>query len=220
MTKSKSIKGLYAVTPDLADTNKLCSMVVASLRGGVSLIQYRNKSARQELRLEQASTLLDICRKHGKPLIINDHLDLCVQLDADGIHLGGEDGNLAQARTMLGRDKILGASCYNRLELALIAQSAGSDYVAFGRCFDSTTKPGSIYASLDLFSRARATLDIPIVAIGGITLENAQQVINAGADAIAVIGALFSASNIVAAAQQFSTHFADTEHHVQKPATL
>ena len=211
--KAPTIKRLYAVTPDIADTERLCGLVDASLQGGASVLQYRNKEAGAMLRAEQASALLRLCRKHGVPLIINDHLDLCLSLDADGVHLGADDGNLATARSQLGDDKILGVSCYNRLELALEAKAQGADYVAFGSCFDSGTKPAAVRAPLELFSRARKELHLPIVAIGGITLENAGQAINAGADAIAVIGALFNAADVKLTAQQFSNLFSNAHHH-------
>jgi thiamine-phosphate pyrophosphorylase len=201
------VKGLYAITPDIEDTNKLCQLVEASLRGGASIIQYRNKLANINLRTEQASALLRICRKHHIPLVINDHLDLCLQLDADGVHLGEDDGNLSSVRGQLGAEKILGASCHNRYELAQSAASSGADYVAFGACFNSTTKPAAVNAPLELISRAAKELKLPIVAIGGITLDNAVLAITAGANSIAVIGALFSANDVRLTAQQFSKLF-------------
>jgi thiamine-phosphate pyrophosphorylase len=220
--KAPTIKGLYAVTPDIADTERLLGLVDASLQGGASVIQYRNKEAGAILRAEQASALLRLCHKHGVALIINDHLDLCLSLDADGVHLGADDGDLVAARSQLGNDKILGVSCYNRFELAQEAKMQGADYVAFGSCFDSGTKPAAVRAPLELFSRARTELlHLPIVAIGGITLENAGQAINAGADAIAVIGALFNAADVTLAAQQFSNLFSNAHHHdLSQPTTL
>lgn len=219
--KAPTIKGLYAVTPDIADTERLLGLVAASLQGDAAVIQYRNKEAGAILRAEQAGALLRLCRKHGVPLIINDHLDLCLSLDADGVHLGADDGNLAAARSQLDNDKILGVSCYNRFELAQEAETQGANYVAFGSCFDSGTKPAAVRAPLELFSRARKELHLPIVAIGGITLENAGQVINAGADAIAVIGALFNATDVKLAAQQFSNLFTNAHHHdLSQPTTL
>jgi thiamine-phosphate pyrophosphorylase len=203
------VRGLYAITPDMADTARLCAMVQASLKGGASLVQYRNKTASAQLRSAQAEQLLNLCRRHAVPLIINDHLDLCLALDADGLHLGGEDGDIAQARQKLG-DKILGISCYNQLELAQAAKNHGADYIAFGSCFSSGTKPAAVHAPLALLEAARA-LALPIVAIGGITLQNAAQAIAAGADAVAVIGALFHTDDVARAARQFSNFFiADT----------
>lgn len=219
--KQRPISGLYAITPEMADTDRLCGLVDASLRGGASVIQYRNKTATPMLRAEQASALLGLCRTHGVPFIINDALDLCLAIDADGVHLGGDDGNLAEARARLGANKILGASCYNRLELARQARAQGADYVAFGSCFDSGTKPAAVRAPLELIGQARKELGLPIVAIGGITLANAKLAIVAGADAIAVIGALFSASDVTLAAQQFSNLFIQANHHdLSQPATV
>lgn len=186
------IRGLYAVTPDIADTAQLLTMVEASLQGGANVIQYRNKTAGSKLRIKQAQALLALCRQYQVPLIINDHVKLCLALDADGVHIGADDGDVAAIKARIG-DKILGASCYNRLELAQAAKEAGADYVAFGACFPSSTKPNAVKADLSLF---QANLGIPIVAIGGITLENAEQVVKAGASAIAVINALYGAADI------------------------
>lgn len=206
------VKGLYAVTPDVADTSELLAKVEAALAGGASLLQYRNKSASPALRLVQARALLRLCRDHGAPLIINDHLDLALALDADGLHLGSGDGLLAHARAQLGPDKILGASCYNQLKNALAAGQAGASYVAFGSFFDSGVKPGAVRAPLELVRQAKQELPLPVVAIGGITLDNAPQVIAAGADAVAVISALFAAPDIRSAAQRFRALF---ERHDQ-----
>ena len=134
-------------------------------------------------------------------------MKLCLTLDADGVHIGAEDGNLSEVRTRLGPNKILGASCYNRFDLALTAQQAGADYVAFGACFASTTKPNAPVASLDLFKLAQAQLHIPTVAIGGITLTNVLQAIDAGASAIAVINAIFNSSDVKLSTQQFAQLF-------------
>ena len=190
------IKGLYAITPDMADTDLLLKKVESALQGGIDILQYRNKAANHKLQTQQARAILPLCRQYNVPLIINDSVKLCLTLDADGVHLGAEDGNLAEVRKRIGRDKVLGASCYNRFDLALSAQQAGASYVAFGACFTSRTKPNAPVANLNLFKRAKVELNIPTVAIGGITLKNAAQVIQAGADAIAVINAIFNADDI------------------------
>jgi thiamine-phosphate pyrophosphorylase len=197
------IKGLYAVTPDMADTDLLLQKVEAALQGGINMLQYRNKAANHKLQTQQARAILPLCRQYNVPLIINDSVKLCLTLDADGVHLGADDGNLAEIRSRIGKDKILGASCYNRFDLALSAQQAGASYVAFGACFASQTKPNAPVAALDLFTRAKTELNIPTVAIGGITLQNAPQVISAGANAIAVINAIFGADDVKLASQQF-----------------
>ncbi len=197
------------MTPDESDTDTLLAKVELALQGGVSVLQYRNKSASHKLQTQQARILLPLCRQYQVPFIINDSIKLCLTLDADGVHLGADDGDLIAARDRLGPNKILGASCYNRFDLAEIAQQAGVDYVAFGACFASSTKPHAPVASLDLFERASQQLKIPAVAIGGITLDNAVSSIAAGASAIAVINAIFSATDIASATRQFSRLFQD-----------
>ena len=201
------ISGLYAVTPDRADTPTLLASVEAALAGGARLLQYRNKTASAALRLIQGRALLALCWEYQVPLIINDHLELALALDADGLHLGSDDGSLAEARSRLGDGKILGASCYRRLESALDAQAAGVDYVAFGGFFPSTIKPGAVRAPHGLLGEAKQRLSVPVVAIGGITLDNAPQLVAAGADGVAVISALFEAADIKHAAQCFSALF-------------
>ncbi len=210
--KSKAvIKGVYAITPDEENTDVLLAKVEAALQGGIDVLQYRNKRASHKLQTQQARLLLPLCRQYHTPLIINDSIKLCLTLDADGVHLGADDGNLAAARVRLGPDKILGASCYNRLDLAVAAAEAGADYAAFGACFASSTKPHAPVAPLNLFAQAKAHAKIPLVAIGGITLQNAPLAVQAGADAIAIVGALFNINNnaqqIVLTAQDFSKVF-------------
>jgi thiamine-phosphate pyrophosphorylase len=207
----RAISGLYAVTPDVADTPALIAAAEAALGGGARLLQYRNKPAPATLRLAQARMLLALCRKYRVPLVINDHLDLALAVPADGVHLGAEDGSLATARERLGPARILGASCYDRLEAALEAERLGADYVAFGSFFSSSVKPGAVRAPLALLRDAKRRLSVPVVAIGGITLENAPQLIAAGADGVAVISALFGADDVGLAARRFSALFAARE---------
>ena len=201
------IRGLYAVTPDEADTDLLLAKVEAALQGGISMLQYRNKLADHKLQTQQARAILPLCRQYQVPFIINDSVKLCLTLDADGVHIGAEDGNLTEIRTRIGKYKILGASCYDRFDLALAAQQAGADYVAFGACFASSTKPNAPVANLSLFDQARTQLTIPAVAIGGITLTNAAQVIAAGADSLAVINAIFNATDVKSSTEQFTQLF-------------
>lgn len=201
------IAGLYAVTPDIADTRDLLSRAEAVLAGGARLLQYRNKSASAALRLVQARALLALCWEYQVPLIINDHLDLALALDAHGLHLGAGDGSPAAARERLGPAKLLGVSCYNGLESALDAGRLGADYVAFGSFFPSRVKPGAVHAPLALLRQAKIQLSVPVIAIGGITLDNAPRVIAAGADGIAVISALFDAGDIQQAARRFGALF-------------
>ncbi|MBI4194518.1 MAG: thiamine phosphate synthase [Betaproteobacteria bacterium] len=201
------IAGLYVVTPDESNTVHLEAKVRAALAGGARLVQYRNKSASGALRREQAMALLTICRMYGVPLIINDHLELALETGADGVHLGVDDGSIAAARERLGTGKILGASCYGRLQNALQAQQSGASYVAFGSFFASGVKPDTVRAPLRLLHEAKQALSIPVVAIGGITLANATQLVAAGADSLAVISAVFSAHDVRAAARRFSALF-------------
>jgi thiamine-phosphate pyrophosphorylase len=205
------IRGLYAITPDETDTDMLLTKVEAALQGGINVLQYRNKQASYQLQTQQASAILPLCKQYQVPFLINDSIELCLTLNADGVHVGADDGNIAEVRTKLGANKILGASCYNRFDLALSAQQAGASYVAFGACFASSTKPNAPMASLDLFKQAKAQLHIPAVAIGGITLSNALLVIEAGASAIAVINAIFSAGDVKAVAKQFDKLFAEQD---------
>lgn len=205
------VSGLYAVTPDVADTPGLLATVEAALAGGARLLQYRNKSASSALRLAQARALLALCRGFQVPLIINDHLDLALAVNADGLHLGAEDGSLAATRKRLGPARILGVSCYDQLERALEAERLGADYVAFGSFFPSSVKPGAVRAPLALLRDAKRRLSVPVVAIGGITLDNAPQLIAGGADGVAVVSALFGADDVRLAARRFSALFARRE---------
>ncbi len=205
--QTDKIHGLYAITPDEADTDLLLAKVESALQGGINLLQYRNKQANYQLQTQQASAIYSLCQQYQVPFIINDSIELCLALDADGVHIGADDGNIAEVREKLGANKILGASCYNRFDLALSAQQAGASYIAFGACFASSTKPHAPVASLELFKQAKMQLHIPSVAIGGITLTNAPFVMDAGANAIAVINAIFNADDVKTIAKQFAHLF-------------
>lgn len=198
------IKGLYAITPDETDTAELLRKVRLALLGGARLLQYRNKVADASLRLEQARALRELTLEFSVPLIINDDAILARQVDADGVHLGSEDGSVVAARAVLGSSKLIGVSCYNRLDLAHDAVRQGADYVAFGSFFVSSVKPGAVSASPDLLRQAHREIAVPLVAIGGITAHNGAQLLKAGADALAVISAVFSLADIQDAAWQFS----------------
>lgn len=211
------IQGLYAITPECAETALLLAQVRAALEGGARLVQYRNKHGDTALRHEQASELLTLCRSYKAPLIINDNLRLAALTDADGVHLGAEDGSVAEARIILGSGKIIGVSCYDSLERARTAEAQGADYVAFGSFFTSATKPAAVPAALDLLHTAKRQLRIPVVAIGGITPANAPLLIEAGADAVAVISALFDAPDITSTARLFSSLFSGV---IQPGSTL
>jgi len=201
------LRGLYAVTPDLADTAELSRRVEQALLGGVHLLQYRNKTADAALRRAQASALHAACRRHGARLVINDDLALALDLGADGAHLGREDGDLVAARAALGPGRLLGVSCYDEMERAREAAHIGADYVAFGSFFASPTKPAAARAPLSLPAAAKRELGLPVCAIGGITLQNAPLLIAAGADLLAVISDLFEAPDIRARAAAFHSLF-------------
>jgi len=202
--RNSSIKGLYAITPDEADTVELLRKVRLALLGGARVLQYRNKAADAALRLEQARALRELTHEFSVSLIVNDDAMLAQQVDADGVHLGGEDGSVAAARAVLGSAKLIGVSCYNQMALAHEAVRQGADYVAFGSFFASLVKPGAVAASLDLLRQARREIALPLVAIGGITVHNGAQLLEAGADALAVISAVFGAADIRDAARQLA----------------
>jgi thiamine-phosphate pyrophosphorylase len=191
------LRGLYAITPEGAG---IVDKARQALEGGIALLQYRQKN---QTSLEEARALLALARRHGVPFIVNDDVELALEIGADGVHLGGEDGDLAAARRKM-KAKLIGASCYNRLDLAQAALAAGADYIAFGSVFSSPTKPGAVKAPLSLFENK---LSKPVCAIGGITLQNAPQVIAAGADMVAVISDLFDAPDIARRAAAYRKLF-------------
>lgn len=197
-----NLRGLYAITPEHSESALLLRQIAQALEGGIAMLQYRRK-ARQDLR--EARALATLCRASGVPFVVNDDVALALECGAHGVHLGREDGGLAAARGRLG-GKLLGASCYDSLAAARAAAAAGADYVAFGSMFASPTKPSAVRAPLALFADARA-LGVPLVAIGGITLENAPQVLGAGADALAVISDLFDAPDIAGRARAYGKLF-------------
>lgn len=203
------LHGLYGLTDaELMPTDSaMLERVEAALRGGMRLLQYRDKSDDAERRLRQARALLDLCRQYDCPLLINDDVELAHTSDADGVHLGQQDGSVAAAREYLGSRALIGQTCHERIELAHSAIRAGADHVAFGAFFPSQTKPGATPAPLSLLQTAREQLDVPVVAIGGISVDNAPQVIEAGADLVAVVHALFAAEDIRQQARRFAQQF-------------
>lgn len=183
--------GLYAVTPESLSGDKLVERVAGALTGGARVVQYRDKSSDSEQRRRDAERLLELCQRHGAPLVINDDVALARQIGADGVHVGKDDADIEVARRELGDDAIIGVSCYNQIRLALDAQAAGASYIAFGSFFPSLTKPGAVRATTELVAEARASIHIPIVGIGGITAENAPALLAAGVDSLAVVNAVF-----------------------------
>jgi thiamine-phosphate pyrophosphorylase len=212
MTRHAGLKGLYAITDSrLAARSGLAEQVAAALQGGAAIIQYRDKQHSPQRRLAEAARLRQLTREHRALLIVNDDVELALAAEADGIHLGRQDLDLDTARQLLGPQAIIGISCYNRLELALQAQQAGADYVAFGRFFPSKTKPDAIQADPALLREARRQLQLPLVAIGGITPENGRLLIDAGADMLAVIHAVFGQPDIGQTCARFQSIFQPEE---------
>lgn len=209
ITHSARLRGLYAITQDGLDDAVLLVRAEMALRGGARLLQYRDKSHDAARRARTAQALRDLTRRFDATLIINDDVALALAVAADGVHLGGSDGDLAAARARLGPSCLLGASCYADFERARAAVHAGADYVAFGAVFTSPTKPLAVRAGLELFGRCRRELGIPACAIGGITFATAPAVIAAGADMLAVITDLFAAADIAGRARAFQSLFSE-----------
>lgn len=207
MSESMALRGLYAVTPDETDDERLVALAAQVLAGRPALLQYRNKRAAAAQRRTQAAALRELCRAAGVPLIINDDLALALEVGADGVHLGRDDGDPAAARRALGNGCILGVTCYADLARARAGAAAGVDYVAFGAMFPSSTKPSAPPAPFALLGQAKAELGLPVAAIGGITLDNAAEVVAAGADLIAVIGDVFAAPDPAARAAAYRALF-------------
>jgi thiamine-phosphate pyrophosphorylase len=206
------IHGLYAITPEDSLLPRLSARVCAVLDGGVRWVQFRHKTAPPPQKRALACELLRICKAVDARLIINDDPELALEIGADGVHLGADDGDIASARERLGPAKLIGASCANSVARARDAARAGADYVALGRFFPSRTKPDAPQASLDVLREVRGQLpDLPIVAIGGITLNNASTLLDAGADALACIDGLFEAADLQSRASQFLSLF--PHHH-------
>jgi len=225
------LPGLYAVTPDGLPDGDLLDRVARSLAGGVRLLQYRAKpaggarvrsnadthaDAHAAARVRAAHAIAAACRAAGAMLIVNDDPWLAAEVGADGVHLGRDDGTVARARGFVGR-ALVGVSCYDSIERALQAEADGADYVAFGAMFPSRVKPDAVRASPALLATARARLRVPVVAIGGIDLDNAASVLRAGADSLAVISALYAAPDIGAAVRRFN-ELIETESRSQPSA--
>lgn len=207
--------GLYGITPEWDDTQRLLDAVHNAYKGGMRVLQWRRKLASAELAKIQLEALHALCKELTLPLLINDNWELAQAMNTDGAHLGRDDGELSEARVALASPKYIGASCYNQAELAQSALEAGVDYIAFGAMFNSSVKPNAPRATFSLLQQGRALCDeyarnnqrAAVVAIGGITPENALEVIKAGADSIAVISSLFEAPNVYERAQHFSRLF-------------
>ena len=210
MGKSKfPSRGLYAITDSARQSGRALEQAVArAIAGGAKVVQYRDKSKDTERRRAEAATLVAVCRRHGVPMIVNDDVELALNTDADGVHLGCEDADLSAARSRLGNHCIIGVSCYNQVGLAEAAQRDGADYVAFGSMFGSATKPDATRAEIATVESARGRISLPIVAIGGITPENGATLLNAGVDLLAVIRGVFGHDDPAESARQYARLFA------------
>ena len=200
--------GLYAITDSaLHKGAALEQAVTEAIAGGARVIQYRDKSADADRRHAEAAMLVRVCRQHGVPLIINDDVELALETEADGVHVGRDDTALASARSRLGKDFIIGVSCYDQVRLAEAAQANGADYVAFGCMFASTTKPDAKLAEISTLERARDCIHLPIVAIGGITPHNGGSLLEAGVDMLAVVTGVFADADPGEAARRYARLF-------------
>jgi thiamine-phosphate pyrophosphorylase len=209
--RAQRLRGLYAVTPGIDDTPLLLAKIAAALEGGACAIQYRNKDASPALRQEQAFAIARLQAARGALYIVNDDPALAVHVGADGVHIGDDDPSIESARELIGPDRIIGVSCYGDFARARAAVEAGADYVAFGSFFLSSTKPAARHAALDLLQRGHE-LGVPVIAIGGIDASNARTLIDAGADAVAVVSAVFQhddVSEVRSAAQSIAAICAD-----------
>ncbi len=208
--KPDRLRGLYAVTPDWLDTDRLAAAVRDAVTGGAVLVQYRNKAADPALRRRQAGVLQAICVAGRVPLVINDDLEIALETGAAGLHVGRDDACARAARARLGAGRLLGVSCYNQIARVDAAIAAGADIVGIGAVFASATKPSAVQAPLALLGEARSR-GVSVAAIGGITLGNAPQLIRAGADLLAVIGDLFDNPDVAARAAAYAELFASME---------
>jgi thiamine-phosphate pyrophosphorylase len=202
------LRGLYAITDSyLIPEHSFKKTIEKALSSGVKIIQYRDKSCDTDKRFEQARDIKYLCEKYNTTFIINDDVELAKEINADGVHIGANDSSYDIARAALGKDKIIGISCYNQFDLAKKAQLQGADYIAFGRFFTSKVKPDAVAATTELLVRAKQELHIPVCAIGGITLNNAAKLMAANIDMLAVITAIFDSDNIESTCQKFSGFF-------------
>ncbi len=203
-----TVRGLYVITdPNLSPGRRMLHDVEEAIAGGARVVQYRNKTADYATRRRQAREIRQTCRIRQVTFIVNDDVELAAEVDADGVHIGENDASLSAARRVVGSARLIGVSCYNDLSRARRAVELGADYVAFGSFYSSASKPCARRASSALLHRAHRELRVPIVAIGGITPDNGASLVAAGADALAVIQAVFAAADRRAAAEQIAKLF-------------
>ena len=203
---TSALSGLYLVTPDWDDTENLIASELA-LKGGARILQYRHKTASDTLRKLQAQELLILCKRYQCQFVINDHIDLFLELDADGVHVGGTDATVAQVRSQVGPKKIVGASCYGDLQLARAACQQGASYVAYGGFYPSRVKKYPVTTPFDIVTQSKKEIPLPTVVIGGMTIENCQPLVNCGADMVAAISSVYMTDNPELAARGFADLF-------------
>lgn len=208
-------RGLYGVTPEWEDTGRLLEAISAAVEGGMSALQWRRKTSTVEEKRRQLQRVADLCKSLAIPLIVNDDWRLAADVQADGVHLGRDDGDPAKARLALGPSRIIGCSCYNQPALAAQALAADADYIAFGAVYPSRVKPDAVTAGLEDIEQGRMLAEsaatgrrAAVVAIGGITADNAAPLMHAGADSVAVISGLFDSPDIRGTAGRFRDCFA------------
>ncbi len=190
ITLDQRIKGLYGISPNKKlDIEFIENIIIAHQ---VKILQYRYKTQDDQLKLDEAQQLRELCLTHNTLFIVNDDINLCEKVYADGVHLGQLDKSISEARYKLGKQAIIGISCYNKIGLAVDSEKSGASYVAFGALFDSKTKPNAEHCKLSVIKSAKKRINIPIVGIGGITFENQNLAFNAGCDAVAMLNGLFS----------------------------
>lgn len=207
MNHPSRLRGLYVLTPDALDAATLLARTAAALAGGARVVQYRRKLTDHAARTEEAARIGRLCRDAGALFIVNDDPRLAAEIRADGVHLGRDDGSVADARAIVGPAAIVGVSCYDQVGLAVDAQRQGADYVAFGSFFASSVKPHAVRPPVTLLTEARRAVQCPIVAIGGITFDRAQSLVSAGADALAVISDIYDAPDVQSRASSYSHLF-------------
>lgn len=209
MARRSDIRGVYAITDSaLQPPRALEGRVEQALTGGARMVQYRDKSADFARRLSEARTLGALCRRYGALFIVNDDVSLAVAAGADGVHLGRDDADPAEARRRLGPAAVIGVSCYNDLDRAQRLAGQEVDYLAFGSLFPSATKREAPRVDLETIAAARRRLpETPLVGIGGVNAENAPRAVAAGLDALAVIQAIFAAPDPAAATAAIAAAF-------------
>lgn len=210
MNMQGNLRGLYVITDtNLIPRDRFAATVEASLRGGATMVQLREKASPPEEIVRLGRELLAVTRRYGALLIVNDHPAVAQEIGADGVHVGREDPSIGEARSLLGPQAIIGASCYGEAARAVAAEEAGADYVAFGTPFPSPTKAKRTDISLGIFQEVKQRVKVPVFAIGGITVGNARQVIEAGADGIAVVSGVFGTPDVEAAARALAMLFVE-----------